>query len=66
MSVTTLAERRAQIAERSEARSLSMLARLRKAAAELTALDELLDLDRPRLAAAVDGEEEHTDPGVLP
>lgn len=63
--MSTLEERRVRIAERSEERSLSMLKRLRRTVSELVDLDELLDLDRSRLADVVEaGDEEPTDPEV--
>lgn len=50
-----------EAAEASEARSLSMLARLREVASGVLDLDELLDIDKPRLASAAEGEGD-TDP----
>ena len=66
MTTTTpeaAAERMAKAAERSEHRSLEMLRQLRQRASEWAGLDDLLDLDRSRLARVVDGDEEATDPG---
>lgn len=54
-------ERLMEAAEASEARSLSMLARLREVASGVLDLDELLDIDKPRLASAAEGEGD-TDP----
>ncbi len=54
-------------AEATEARTLSLLARLKEVAEGLIDLDDLLDIDKPRLARAVEGEEdESTDPEDTP
>lgn len=56
MSITT--DRLEKAAERTEARSLTMLQKLKELAEGLIDFEDLLDLDKPRLADAVEGKDE--------